>query len=99
MTGMLWRKGKTLESGGYPGLKPSSSVEDGVRVDRDVAVRLRDGVCLYTDIFRPANADPAQPLLPAIIAWSPYGKHQTGPGGFDRFSNRTCVPEIGRVHV
>ena len=93
MVEVLWRKGKALEAGGYPGFNPGSSVEDGVRIDRDVAVPMRDGVMIHADIFRPAEVDAPQPLLPAIVAWSPYGKHQTGPGGFDRFSNRTCVPE------
>ena len=39
--------------------------------DKDVAVTLRDGTVLYTDIFRPADGSTN---LPAIIAWSPYGK-------------------------
>lgn len=39
--------------------------------DRDVPVTLRDGKIIYTDIFRPASS-PTN--LPAIIAWSPYGK-------------------------
>lgn len=90
MTEVLWRNGREL--GGYPGFKPESKLEEGVRIDRDVMVPMRDGVKIYADIFRPASADPALPALPAIIAWSPYGKHQTGPGGFDRFANRTCVP-------
>jgi hypothetical protein len=39
--------------------------------NRDVPVTLRDGTIIYTDIFRPASS-PTD--LPAIIAWSPYGK-------------------------
>jgi predicted acyl esterase len=38
--------------------------------EKDVPVRLRDGVTIYTDIFRPLGAT----TVPAIIAWSPYGK-------------------------
>lgn len=38
--------------------------------EKDVAVPMRDGVRLYTDIFRPVDEKPA----PVIIAWSPYGK-------------------------
>jgi len=93
MIEVLWRKGRGLDQGGYPGFNPDSSVEDGVRAERDVTVPMRDGVNIYTDIFRPENVAAGARALPAIIAWSPYGKHQTGPGGFDRFSNRTCVPE------
>lgn len=40
--------------------------------EKDVAVRLRDGVTIYVDVFRPANAD----KVPVILAWSPYGKGQ-----------------------
>jgi len=41
-----------------------------VLFEKDVAVPMRDGVKLYTDIFRPAGTE----KVPAIIAWSPYGK-------------------------
>jgi predicted acyl esterase len=39
--------------------------------DRDVAIKLRDGVTIYVDLFRPANS---AGKLPALIAWTPYGK-------------------------
>ncbi|WP_067974476.1 CocE/NonD family hydrolase [Mycolicibacter icosiumassiliensis] len=41
-------------------------------LDKDVAVQLRDGVTIYVDVFRPAGAE----KVPAIVAWSPYGKGQ-----------------------
>lgn len=41
-----------------------------IRWDRDVAVKLRDGVTIYTDILRPVGDG----KVPAIVAWSPYGK-------------------------
>jgi predicted acyl esterase len=41
-----------------------------IRWDRDVPVRLRDGVTIYTDVLRPVGGGKA----PAIVAWSPYGK-------------------------
>jgi predicted acyl esterase len=40
-------------------------------IERDVAVRLSDGVTLYVDVFRPASGAAAAP----IIGWGPYGKH------------------------
>jgi predicted acyl esterase len=59
------------DSGGrFPPSEPGSSVQDGIRVDRDLAVKLRDGVTIYCDVHRPEGAT----NLPAIIAWSPYGK-------------------------
>lgn len=47
------------------------SIEDGMLVERDLAVELRDGVKIYVDLFRPVDEAPAAPL----IAWGPYGKH------------------------
>lgn len=44
---------------------------------RDVAVKLRDEAKIYVDIFRPADTGKDK-QVPAIIAWSPYGK--TGGG-------------------
>ncbi|MEO6040475.1 MAG: CocE/NonD family hydrolase [Croceibacterium sp.] len=46
--------------------------EEGLLIERNVAVPLRDGVTILVDIYRPAQS--AAPL-PAILGWSPYGKH------------------------
>ncbi|MEV7087393.1 CocE/NonD family hydrolase [Streptomyces sp. NPDC093085] len=63
-------------------LKPSVSEENGIVAERDVAVVMRDGATIYTDVLRPAGADNA----PAVIAWSSPGKSYTfhsrgGTGG------------------
>jgi predicted acyl esterase len=72
----------------YPGFNPGSTLlkKGTIRrkgamplacdmvFERDVAVTLRDGKTLYTDVFRPA--DDGQ--YPAIVAWSPYGKEIGG---------------------
>lgn len=42
----------------------------GIICEQDVPVKLRDGVTIYTDIFRPAN----ERSVPALISWSFYGK-------------------------
>ncbi|OAL47541.1 alpha/beta-hydrolase [Pyrenochaeta sp. DS3sAY3a] len=44
--------------------------------DKDVPIPLRDGTVLRADIFRPESLKDRP--LPAILAWSPYGK--TGSG-------------------
>jgi predicted acyl esterase len=44
--------------------------EPGIICEQDVAVTLRDGTIIYTDIYRPVG----QTNIPAIIAWSYYGK-------------------------
>ncbi len=57
----------------FKGKPPSYSrtVEDGLLIERDVPVKMRDGVTIYIDVFRPADETPAAPL----IGWGPYGKH------------------------
>ncbi|MBL4891968.1 MAG: hypothetical protein JKX91_09115 [Rhizobiaceae bacterium] len=42
---------------------------DGVIIEKDVAITLRDVVTVYADIFRPEGEDKAAPL----IAWGYYG--------------------------
>jgi len=85
----------------YPGFNPGTTIlEKGafhreealplpcdIIFERDVAVTLRDGTIIYTDIFRPVGGT----NLPAIVAWSPYGK---GYGWFslNRFPGRMGVP-------
>lgn len=46
-------------------------VEAGMVFEYDVPVKMRDGVEILIDLFRPADEKPAAP----IIAWGPYGKH------------------------
>jgi uncharacterized protein len=54
----------------FPDLKPGMCVENGIVCERDVPVRMRDGVTIYTDIYRPEGGK----NLPAIVAWSLFGK-------------------------
>jgi uncharacterized protein len=51
-----------------PGARPLTC---DILFQRDVEVRLRDGTKIYTDIFRPVGDQ----TVPAIVAWSPYGKN------------------------
>jgi hypothetical protein len=55
------------------------SVENGVLIEHDVPVPMRDGVRIYVDVFRPADENL---LVPPLIAWGPYGKH--GPTRMDK---------------
>lgn len=59
--------------GFYPPLNPRTYVEDGIRVDQDVAVTLRDGAVVYVDIYRSDDLA-SDTELPAILAWCWYGK-------------------------
>jgi predicted acyl esterase len=57
----------------YPGYKPHSKVDEerGIICEYDIAVNMRDGIKIYSDIFRPEK----EGKYPALIAWGPYGKH------------------------
>jgi predicted acyl esterase len=72
----------------YPGLNPRTEIipqgtvlhggralRASIRIDRDVAIPLRDGAIVYADIFTPEECDAA---LPVIMSWSPYGKQDYG---------------------
>jgi uncharacterized protein len=56
----------------------TESRENGLHVQRNVAVRLRDGVRIYVDVYRPDGVAGSRDL-PALLGWSPYGKHNTSP--------------------
>jgi uncharacterized protein len=72
----------------YPGFKPSTMIlkkgsirRGGVKplpvdmvFERDVAVKLRDGLTMYMDIFRPVGNE----TVPGIIGWGAYGKEYGG---------------------
>lgn len=85
----------------YPGYKPQTlTLKAGtVRIEgakilpcdilfeRDVAVKLRDGITIYTDVFRPVGNGTS----PAIVAWGPYGK-QIGGQHLDDLPGRAGIP-------
>ena len=48
--------------------------ESGLLIQRNVKVRMRDGIEIFVDIYRP---DPAPGPVPILLGWSPYGKHNT----------------------
>jgi uncharacterized protein len=48
--------------------------ESGLLIQRNVMVRMRDGIDIFVDIYRPA---PAPGPVPILLGWSPYGKHNT----------------------
>jgi predicted acyl esterase len=90
----------------YPGFRPGSEVltkghvkEPGRRAfhtdvifERDVAVPMRDGITIYTDIFRPV--DWGAKKVPAILPWSPYGKTGSGIYRYEDLGPFSCgVPK------
>ncbi|MPY55704.1 CocE/NonD family hydrolase [Streptomyces spongiae] len=84
---VIFRPANPLDTPGalVPPLQPGTTVlpkgsvhaESGmalpcdVRMDRDVAVTLRDGTVIYGDIYRPTGDE----QVPVILVWTPYGKY------------------------
>jgi predicted acyl esterase len=59
--------------------------------ERDVPVKLREGVTIYTDLYRPPNA---KVQLPAIISAGPFGKNDgSNRNGFNSAPWRNGVPQ------
>ncbi len=80
----LLEKGATLAPGAMP-------LPCDILFERDVAVRMRDGIVIYADIFRPAEAV-AKRKVPAIVGWGPFGK-QGAIFVLDDFPGRAGVPK------
>ena len=72
--------------GGCPPLQHRTSHADGMLIEYDASVRMRDGVEIYCDIFRPEGDG----QVPVIVAWGPYGKH--GPVKYAIFPNHGVDP-------
>jgi len=75
------------EQGGCPPPNPRTVHADGMVIDYDTAVPMRDGIEIFADVFRPDDSGGA---VPTIIAWGPYGKH--GPVKYDIFPNHGVDP-------
>lgn len=75
-----WTDALAPAEGGHPGLRTGVVLEeDGVLIERDVPVTMRDGATIFVDVFRPRTTS----AVPAILTLSPYGKH--APKGLHLF--------------
>jgi len=81
---VLLRKGEIRRDGAMPLLCD-------IYLDRNVPVTLRDGITIFTDVFRPVHSG----NYPAIVSWSPYGK-EVGSESVDDFPERSGVA-LGRL--
>jgi len=68
---ILFWQGHPPSHGGHPGFNPRTEKARGMIIERDAAVTMRDGVKIYTDIFRPEK----EGKYPVLVSWGPYGKH------------------------
>ena len=67
--------------GDWPELNPRTyEVSPGIICDQDVAIKMRDGTTTYADIYRPKHTTEK---IPAIIAWSFYGKRPSADYEFE----------------
>jgi predicted acyl esterase len=71
----------TVKAEGY---RPTAA---DMLVMRDQPMKLRDGVTIYADIFRPADETVKAPV---ILAWTPYGKIDP-PNHYDLYWNRALM--------
>ena len=69
---IIFRPGQPPEAAGWPGSQYSDETAGDLRIQRNVAVPMRDGLHLLVDLYPPAGTTTATPVL---TAWSPYGKH------------------------
>ncbi|WP_238367694.1 CocE/NonD family hydrolase [Mesobacterium pallidum] len=60
--------------------------------EKDVAVTLRDGTTIYTDVLRPVTEE----KVPVIVAWSPYGKSR---GNAPQYDDLFGLLGIGTSHL
>src|SRR3972149_5925763 len=67
---MVFTKVLTPPEGGCPPLNPRTEKADGMIIEYDVGVKMRDGVKIYIDGYRPET----EGKYPPLIAWGPYGK-------------------------
>ncbi len=52
--------------------RSGSATSAGLTVERDIAVRMRDGIVLRADVYRPA----LDGRFPVLVYRTPYGKHE-----------------------
>lgn len=65
-----FKPGSTTLKKGMTFIEHGVSLPCDITWERDIGVKMRDGVTLYADIFRPVGGN----KLPVILSWSPYGK-------------------------
>ena len=58
----------------HPGVEHEVLRQDGLRIERNIAVAMRDGVRILIDVYLPDGLAAGE-TVPAIVGWSPYGKH------------------------
>jgi uncharacterized protein len=63
-------QGQTVLPAGYTAAPGRRAFSTETILDRDVAIKLRDGVTIYADVYRPSGSQ----RVPAIVSYGPGGK-------------------------
>jgi predicted acyl esterase len=71
---MRFQVGASPADAGVPEPVYARTADGVLSVERNVAIALADGTTVYVDLFRPLTDD----VVPTLIAWGPYGKHNGG---------------------
>ena len=82
--------GKTILKEGTVCKPGHAPLKCDVLYDRDVAIKMRDGVTLYADIFRPADETVK---VPAILNSTSFGKGKKEDANRNSGPGRLCGPE------
>lgn len=78
---------KEVLSKGWQKAEGRRALDEDLIFEKDIRIPLRDGATIWADVFRPVLPD-NQPV-PAILAWSPYGKQGNG-ASLNHFCRLTC---------
>ncbi|KIW97423.1 uncharacterized protein Z519_01007 [Cladophialophora bantiana CBS 173.52] len=81
---------KQILANGWRKAEGRRALDEDLLFERDIRIPLRDGTIIWADVFRPVQSD-SQPV-PAILAWSPYGKQGNGFQSLDKVPWRAGIP-------
>ena len=71
--------------------KTTTSVKDGMRIEYDVSIPVRDGIILKADVFRPTKPG----RYPVIMSYGPYGKGLAFQDGYKTcWDLMSCLPAL-----
>ena len=76
-------------------VKTRTEVRDGMRIDWDVDIPMRDGLVLKADVFRPNKKG----RFPIIMSYGPYGKGLAFQQGYKTAWDRMAVTSGDRKSV
>lgn len=68
----IFVQGMPPEKCGYVGIQQRQVRSEGLVIDYDLPIPMRDGVIIRADLYRPAGTEAR---VPCLVIWSPYGKH------------------------